>query len=245
MWDGWFLVLLLVAEVLGTVGGFGSSMLVMPLMAFFLPFDQALGLTALFHVFSNAAKIILFRKGLSKKLLLSMGVPAVIGVLIGARLTAFIPGEHMMLVLSAVLIVLSVLILFVPDQRVEATTLNASMGGAASGFVAGLVGTGGAIRGLTLAAFDLPKEVFISTSAWIDMGVDLSRTVVYAQQGFIAQSTWAYLPWLAAISLLGSWAGRWLLGRVPQERFRKLVLVLVIAVAVYSAVRAAMEIVGK
>lgn len=243
MWDGWFLVLLLVAEVLGTVGGFGSSMLVMPLMTFFLPFDQALGLTALFHVFSNAAKIILFRKGLSKKLLLSMGVPAVIGVLIGARLTAFIPSEHMMLVLSAVLIILSVVFLFAPDQRVEATTLNASMGGAASGFVAGLVGTGGAIRGLTLAAFDLPKEVFISTSAWIDMGVDLSRTVVYAQQGFIAQSTWTYLPWLAAISLLGSWAGRWLLARVPQERFRKLVLVLVIAVAVFSAVRAAMEIV--
>ncbi|MBK8614182.1 MAG: sulfite exporter TauE/SafE family protein [Flavobacteriales bacterium] len=243
MWDGWFLVLLLVAEVLGTVGGFGSSMLVMPLMTFFLPFDQALGLTALFHVFSNAAKIILFRKGLSKKLLLSMGVPAVIGVLIGARLTAFIPSEHMMLVLSAVLIILSVVFLFAPDQRVEATTLNASMGGAASGFVAGLVGTGGAIRGLTLAAFDLPKEVFISTSAWIDMGVDLSRTVVYAQQGFIAQSTWTYLPWLAAISLLGSWAGRWLLARVPQERFRKLVLVLVIAVAVFSALRAAMEIV--
>ena len=243
MWDGWFLVLLLVAEVLGTVGGFGSSMLVMPLMTFFLPFDQALGLTALFHVFSNAAKIILFRKGLSKKLLLSMGVPAVIGVLIGARLTAFIPSEHMMLVLSAVLIILSVVFLFAPDQRVEATTLNASMGGAASGFVAGLVGTGGAIRGLTLAAFDLPKEVFISTSAWIDMGVDLSRTVVYAQQGCIAQSTWTYLPWLAAISLLGSWAGRWLLARVPQERFRKLVLVLVIAVAVFSALRAAMEIV--
>ncbi len=245
MWDGWFLVLLLAAEVLGTVGGFGSSMLVMPLMTFFLPFDQALGLTALFHVFSNASKIILFRKGLSKKLLLSMGVPAVIGVLIGARLTAFIPSEHMMLVLSAVLIVLSVVFLFAPDHRVEATTLNASMGGAASGFVAGLVGTGGAIRGLTLAAFDLPKEVFISTSAWIDMGVDLSRTVVYAQQGFIAQSTWTYLPWLAAISLLGSWAGRWLLGRVPQERFRKLVLVLVIAVAVFSAVRAVMEIVAK
>ena len=48
---------------------------------------------------------------------------------------------------------------------------------------------------------------------------------------------------MAAISLLGSWAGRWLLARVPQERFRKLVLVLVIAVAVFSAVRAAMEIV--
>jgi len=65
-----FFVLLLAAEVLGTVGGFGSSMLVMPLAGFFLPFDQALGLTALFHVFSNGAKMILFREGVSRWLLL-------------------------------------------------------------------------------------------------------------------------------------------------------------------------------
>src|SRR6188768_2257116 len=93
-----FFTLLLIAEVLGTVGGFGSSMLVMPLAGWFLPFDQALGLTALFHVFSNGAKIILFRKGLDKRLLLLMGVPAVIGVLIGARLTVFVDGTGMDLV---------------------------------------------------------------------------------------------------------------------------------------------------
>ena len=44
--DPLFLFLLLFAEVMGTVGGFGSSMLVMPLAGRFLPFDQALGLTA-------------------------------------------------------------------------------------------------------------------------------------------------------------------------------------------------------
>lgn len=36
-----FFALLLVAEILGAIGGFGSSMLVMPLAGLFLPFDQA------------------------------------------------------------------------------------------------------------------------------------------------------------------------------------------------------------
>lgn len=232
-----FFGLLLVAEVLGTVGGFGSSMLVMPLAGFFLPFDQALGLTALFHVFSNGAKMMLFRTGLSKKLLLTIGLPAVLGVVLGARLTAFLPAEHMMLVLSGVLVLLSLIFLLAPDLRIEASTRNASLGGAASGLIAGLVGTGGAIRGLTLAAFDLEKNVFISTSAWIDMGVDLSRTVVYAGQGYIHTQVWGYLPGLAVVSLVGSWLGRSLLEHVPQDRFRKLVLVLVMGVALVSAVR--------
>lgn len=239
-----FFALLLVAEVLGTVGGFGSSMLVMPLAGFFLPFDQALGLTALFHVFSNGAKIILFRKGLSKGLLLSMGLPAVLGVVLGARLTAFLPAEHMMLILSAVLVGLSILFLAAPRLKLEPSVTNATLGGAASGLIAGLVGTGGAIRGLTMAAFDLEKNVFVSTSAWIDMGVDLSRTAVYAGQGYIHAQVWGLLPGLAIVSVVGSYAGRWLLFRVPQERFRKLVLVLVIAVAVVSAVRVAFTLLG-
>lgn len=237
MQEGPLFALLLVAEVLGTIGGFGSSMLVMPLAVFFLPFDQALGLTALFHVFSNAAKIILFRKGLDKRLLLTMGVPAVVGVVLGARLTAYLPADAMQLLLSAALVLLAVLLLLLPRIRLAPSTRNAGLGGATSGFIAGLVGTGGAIRGLTMAAFDLEKSVFVSTSAWIDMGVDLSRTAVYAGQGYITPATWTYLPWMAVVSLAGTWMGRWVLLRVSQERFRRIVLFLVLLVALVGATR--------
>lgn len=233
----WLFGALLVAEVLGTVGGFGSSMLVMPLAAFFLPFDQALGLTALFHVFSNAAKIMLFRKGLDRRLLLHMGVPAVIGVVLGARLTAFLPGDTMQLLLSIALLVLALLLFMLPRVRIEPSIRNAGVGGAVSGFVAGLVGTGGAIRGLALAAFDLEKSVFISTSAWIDLGVDLSRTVVYAGQGYLTEQVWTYLPAMAVVSLTGTWIGRWVLGMVSQERFRRIVLLLVMLVALVGGYR--------
>lgn len=231
-------VALLVAEVLGTIGGFGSSMLVMPLAALFMPFDQALGLTALFHVFSNAAKVMLFRHGLDRRLLLTMGLPAVVGVVLGARLTAFLPGSTMELLLSVALVLLAVLLLTLPTIRLQPSARNAGLGGAASGFIAGLVGTGGAIRGLTLAAFDLEKSVFISTSAWIDLGVDLSRTVVYAGQGYLTTEVWTYLPAMAAVSLTGTWIGRWVLGQVSQERFRRIVLLLVIAVALFGGARA-------
>lgn len=235
-----FLVLLLLAEVLGTVGGFGSSMLVMPLMGWYLPFDQALGLTAVFHVFSNAAKMLLFRKGMSWRLLLVMGVPAIIGVVIGARLTTSFGGSALELLLGAVLLALSVLLLLRPAWRLAPTDRNAATGGALSGLIAGLVGTGGAIRGFTLAAFDLEKAAFVSTSAWIDMGVDLSRTVVYAKQGYVGADTWAMLPWLAAVGLAGTWIGRYLLTFLSQQRFRRIALILVMAVGVATVLRIAL-----
>lgn len=227
--DPLFLALLLVAEVLGTVGGFGSSMLVMPLAGWFLPFEQALGLTAVFHVFSNAAKMLLFRQGVNRKLLLWLGVPAVIGVIIGARLTVHLNEQVLGAVLGALLMIIGVGLLAKEEWRLRATRANAIGGGAISGFIAGVAGTGGAVRGLTLAAFALEKSAFVATSAWIDMGVDLSRSVVYASQGYITKAFLLYLPAMAIISWLGSWSGKLLLERLPQSAFRRIVLSLVVA----------------
>ena len=229
-----FFVLLLTAEVLGTIGGFGSSMLVMPLAGLFMPFDQALGLTALFHVFSNGAKMLLFRQGVSWRLLLWLGIPAVIAVIAGARLTMFMDERIMGLVLGSLLVVMGVGLLWKSAWRLRPTNSNALAGGVISGFIAGIAGTGGAVRGITLAAFDLEKMVFVSTSAWIDMAVDVSRSVVYASQGFINAHVLTYLPAMSVASITGSWLGKRALERISQSSFRSIVLGLVVLMGVIT-----------
>lgn len=233
-----FLVLLLIAEVLGTVGGFGSSMLVMPLAGWFMPFDEALGLTALFHVFSNVAKIILFRDGVSWRLLLWLGLPAVIAVVIGARLTILVNDHWLGIALGASLVLLGTGLLWASEWVLRPTRANAVAGGVISGFIAGIAGTGGAIRGITLTAFGLEKLVFVSTSAWIDLGVDASRSAVYASQGYMTTAVLGYLPIMAIASVTGSWIGRAVLVRTPQRIFRIGVLVLVVLMGAATLVRA-------
>ncbi|MBK8500418.1 MAG: sulfite exporter TauE/SafE family protein [Flavobacteriales bacterium] len=223
-----FALFLLLAEVLGTIGGFGSSMLVMPLASWFLPFDQALGLTALFHVFSNGAKMLLFRKGISWRLLLWLGLPAVIFVIIGAQLTIAIEEKALSITLGGVLVLLGASLLLRPEWKLDATRVNATSGGVVSGLLAGLAGTGGAVRGITLAAFSLEKSAFVSTSAWIDMGVDLSRSAVYASNGFMTSAVLYYLPLMAVASFLGSWLGKLAIDRIDQSSFRRIVLILVV-----------------
>ncbi|GAK91298.1 hypothetical protein JCM19297_795 [Nonlabens ulvanivorans] len=55
--------------MLGTVGGFGSSVFFVPIANFYFDFQSVLGITALFHLSSNVTKIAFFRKGLDKRLL--------------------------------------------------------------------------------------------------------------------------------------------------------------------------------
>ena len=86
MLPAFFLLLAFLSEVVGTIAGFGSSVFFVPLAGFFFGFHQVLALTSILHVFSNAAKLVLFGKHVRLRLLLLLGVPSVIGVILGAYL---------------------------------------------------------------------------------------------------------------------------------------------------------------
>lgn len=79
-----FIILTLLAEILGTLGGFGSSVFFVPIANFFLDFNSVLAITALFHLSSNFAKIAIFKKGFNKKIVITLGIPTVLFVSIGA-----------------------------------------------------------------------------------------------------------------------------------------------------------------
>ena len=224
-----FILLALLAEILGTVGGFGSSLFFVPIASYFLDFHSVLGITALFHVSSNITKIAFFRKGFDKKVVLSLGVPAVLFVIIGAFISKYIVSEILEIALAVFLIVTSLTFLIFKKLEVKPTLKNSIGGGVLSGLIAGVLGTGGAIRGITLAAFNMRTEVFIATSAIIDLGIDASRSVVYALNGYVHTHDLYLIPILLVVSILGTWIGKKILERFSEKQFKSTVLFLILA----------------
>lgn len=229
-----FLLLALLAEIIGTVGGFGSSVFFVPIGNFYFDFHSVLGLTAVFHLSSNLSKIVLFRKGLDKNLLLFIGLPSALFVILGGILSNYLQSYWLEILLGIFLVTMSLVFLIKKDLIISPNKKNATLGGVFSGFSAGLLGTGGAIRGLTMAAFNLEKSVFIATSAAIDMMIDLTRTVVYYQNGFIHKHDMVYVPFLFAIGLVGSYLGKQLLAYIPQVKFRLISLILILLIGLIS-----------
>ncbi|HRN42462.1 MAG TPA: sulfite exporter TauE/SafE family protein [Vicingus sp.] len=227
-----FYLLAFVAEVIGTVSGFGSSILFVPIASIFFDFKVVLGITALFHVFSNLSKIVLFRKGIDKRIALRLGIPAVIFVIIGAFLSKIVPQVELELIMSFILIFLSGHLIFYSNKTIETSNQNLYTGGIISGFLAGIIGTGGAIRGLTLTAFNLEKDIFIATSALIDLGVDTSRAVVYFLNDYMVKEFLVTIPILIIISIAGSWCGKLILHKVSQQLFRYIVLGVIVLTSI-------------
>lgn len=223
-----FIFLALLAEILGTVGGFGSSLFFVPIASYFLDFYSVLGITALFHVSSNITKIVFFRKGFDKKLVLSIGIPAIGFVIIGGVLSKYIPTQLLEIGLAIFLITISLTLLIFKSLKVKPTIANSIIGGTASGLFAGLLGTGGAIRGITLAAFSLKTEVFIATSAVIDLGIDASRSFVYFFNGYIHKEDLYLIPILLIVSIVGTYIGKQILAKISDKQFKSIVLVLIL-----------------
>jgi len=231
-----FIILSLIAEILGTVGGFGSSVFFVPIANFFFDFQSVLGITALFHLSSNVTKIAFFKKGLDKQLILSLGIPAIVFVLIGAFLSKYFNPIILTYILGFFLITLSLLFLFFKQLKVSPKTKNAIIGGSLSGLSAGLLGTGGAIRGITMASFKLDKNKFIATSAVIDLGVDFSRTIVYYFNGYMHKDDLYLIPILIVVSIIGTWIGKKILNKISQDQFRNFVLILILAIGIISVI---------
>jgi uncharacterized membrane protein YfcA len=232
-----FILLALVAEILGTVGGFGSSVFFIPIAALFLDFHSVLGITALFHVSSNLTKIAMFRKGFDKNLIIYLGIPAVIFVLIGAYFSKFIVSEGLEVGLAIFLVLTSLTFLFVKNISVTPSKRNSIIGGVLSGGIAGLIGTGGAIRGLTLTSFKLKPAIFIATSAIIDLGVDSGRGVVYWMNGYVHPHDLYLIPLLVLASIVGTYIGKKLLNKISESKFRTIVLILILITGIGTLVK--------
>ncbi|MCB0642454.1 MAG: sulfite exporter TauE/SafE family protein [Phaeodactylibacter sp.] len=229
-----FLLLALLAEILGTIGGFGSSVFFVPIANFYFDFESVLGLTAIYHLSSNLSKIVLFKKGLDKKLLLNIGIPSVLFVIVGGLLTKVFNSHYLELFLGVFLVTLALLFLIKSKLVISPNQRNALIGGGLSGFSAGLLGTGGAIRGLTMAAFNLEKSIFIATSAFIDFLIDFSRTFVYFYNGYIHQHDLIYVPFLLVIGIVGTAIGKKILNYIPQDKFKKISLGLILLIGLVT-----------
>ncbi|HPA15766.1 MAG TPA: sulfite exporter TauE/SafE family protein [Desulfobacterales bacterium] len=217
-------LLTLVASGIGTATGFGTSTVMIPVMALFVPLPTALLFVGIIHLCGDIWKVLLFKRGLDWKLILGFGLSGIAASFLGATLSLraqWLPLER---ILGAFLI-LYVLYLFLrPDWSLPKINGTALCGGFFSGLFAGFFGVGGAVRGAFLAAFNLPKEVYIFTSGLIAMFIDITRISRYIWGGTrLQQELLIALILSIPVSLAGAYIAKSFLIRLQQKFFRTFV----------------------
>ena len=222
-----FMACAFAAEVIGTMAGFGAATIITPIAVLFMDMRTAIAVVACFHLFGNASRLFFFRRHVAWPFCFQFGLAAVVCGVVGANLTTQMSSSLIKLVFGAFLL-LYVAITQLAADRVHLPKGRSMLlgGGAASGFIAGLIGTGGAIRSACLLAFGLPKEVYLGTSAAIALAVDATRVPIYLTGQLLPQSMVPMVVGLIGVAFAGAWLGRRLVHRVSAVGFRRFVMVM-------------------
>ena len=155
-----------------------------------------------------------------------MGSPGAWNAFLACAFVAEVMGTMAGFGAATILTPIAAFFMDMKTARLPHTPATLIGGGALSGFVAGLLGTGGAIRSACLLVFGLPKEVYIGTSAAIALIVDATRLPVYLAGGFLPSRMVPVLLGLMAVAFTGAWVGQQLVRRVSATVFQRLVLTM-------------------
>jgi hypothetical protein len=224
-------LLTIAASMIGTMTGFGTSTIMVPVLLLFFPLAETLLLVGIIHLFGDVWKMVLFRSGIRWKLILTFAIPGVLFSFLGASLTFQLPEDLLSRALGAVLVAYVVFLFAKPKFKIPESNVTAVLGGSLAGLVAGIFGVGGAVRGAFLAAFNLPKAAYLFTNGVIALFIDATRLTTYVAGG-------VRLPTLFLAGLLifipASFAGAKLaektLKRIPEKSFRSFVAIFLLLV---------------
>lgn len=214
-------LLTLLASGIGTITGFGTSTILIPILLLYLPLPETLLVVGIIHFSGDVWKIILFRKGFDWKLVLSFGITGIITSYIGAAIVFSASQDLLLRILGGFMLAYVIFLLFKLGFKIPKKNMTAITGGGLSGFFAGMFGVGGAIRTLFLSAFDLPKAVFIATTGAIAFLIDSTRITTYLINGVRLDDLflWGFLAFIPA-SFAGTALAKKVVDKIPQKWFR-------------------------
>lgn len=220
--------LVFIASSVGTLTGFGTSTIMVPILTFFLPLPITLLFVGIIHWFGDIWKLMLFSHALKWRLILTFGIPAIAASYLGASLVLSIPETILLRILGIFLVSYTIFSLFKDfSLKTSDSPAVAILGGAFSGFIIGLVGIGGEIRAAFLSAFKLPKDIYLATIGAIAFVTDATRIGAYWLNGVrLPSDLFSSLMILIPVSLLGAIFAKKIVNKISEVLFRRIVLIV-------------------
>jgi uncharacterized membrane protein YfcA len=224
----------LIAGGVASIAGFGIGSMLTPLLALKTGIGIAVAGVSIAHFCGTAIRFISLRKFINKNVLLRFGLASAAGGLIGALLHNVLYNIVLTIIFGCLLILAGIMGLTGLSEKIHFSLTASLFAGILSGFFGGLVGNQGGIRSSFLLGFKLKEKEFVATATGIALMVDIVRIPVYLtmQAGQIL-SIWKLILIILIGVLIGTVAGTWLLRKIPEKIFIKVVSAIIVLIGIF------------
>ena len=214
----------------------GVSLLHVVLFAQLFPGLQSTGVVLPMLVVGDIGAVLLFRRHADGHHIRRTLPPAAIGVVAGWAVMNLQGQADFRPAIGAIVLALAVIQLIRHWRPDTLADLPHSRGfawgiGLVAGGVTMVANAAGPVMALYLVAVSLPKDVFVGTSAWFFLLINLFKIPFSRQLGLIDGESLALNLRLLPLVVAGLFLGRAVVSRLPQRTFDTLVLLFAWAAA--------------
>lgn len=230
---------LVLAQLVYVMLGFGSGLIAVGLLAFVLPeVRDVVVLLLLVNLPAEASVVAGSWRQVAWRGLALLLAGIAVGIPLGARLLEAVDADLLLGGLGAVLALAGGGLLAVPAGRpLRPPRWSEAAIGLVSGLLTGLFGTGGPPLVLYYRLRGIPKSAFRAHLMTIFLAMTLVRVPSYAVVGLITRQRLASGLVLLPAVLLGAWLGHRIHLQLPETTFRRLVSGALVVIGVMLMVR--------
>lgn len=213
------LVASFVAATLAAVTGFGGAAVLLPVLVATFGVREAIPILTVAQLIGNGSRVWFNRRELKWKVVAWFAVGGVPMALVGGLLFSKAPLPALTRLLGLFLI-LTVIWRHARPNSVWRPSLSAFAGiGAAASFLSALLGSIGPLMAPFFLSYGLVKGAYIGTEAMSTVVMHVSKLIAYRHA--------AILPWhtiivglvLGPVMVVGSFAGKRIVDRLPEKLF--------------------------
>jgi uncharacterized membrane protein YfcA len=215
-------------------GGFGGlALLAVPLMALTISPIQAAGIMLPILIIMDWVSMWSYRKHWDKRLLFLMLPGALIGILAAWRFAAYVDDQFVRICVGLIAVLFPIYAIFNPKGRTDIVKDNKPLGVIASiaaGFTSFIAHAGGPPFQAYAIPQALEKRIYAGTAVMFFAVVNFVKLVPYAMLGQFDKTNLTTSLILIPLAPVGVLIGVWLIKRINQELFYRILYGLIFVV---------------
>ena len=228
------LVILMIAAVLigiNKTGLPGLGLLPVVMLANTFPVGLSTGLQLGMLALADLPAAWYYRKTVNWKQLVRLIPMALVGIFCGFLVLRMVPKESLKPLIATVILVLCIFgltknYIFRDKEKIPTDWWFAALFGLLAGFTTQVANAAGPVMAIYLIAMRFEKKEYMGTAAWYFLILNWTKVPIFAFEGRITMASVRADLAMIPLLLAGAAIGIWLLKKMPQKVFEKVVLIL-------------------
>ena len=212
----------LVAGTISGIVGFGSSIMLMPVLVIAYGPLAAVPIMAVAAIMANLSRVLVWWRDVDWRACAAYSVTGIPAAALGARTLLALPPRVVEVALGAFFLAMIPARRWLAARELRLQRWHLALIGLVIGFLTGIVVTTGPLSVPVFLAYGLVKGAFLATEAAGSLGIYVAKSAVFRSFGALPWDAIAKGLVIGASLMAGSYLAKRFVLKLPAERFRLL-----------------------